>query len=70
MERKVSIMTMPVIPSPRGFQEADRKPEASTCAICAQPIRKTTASWVHESTGTSAKLPVRHLATPTPPRRA
>jgi hypothetical protein len=59
-------MGMSAIASLRGFPEAGKGLEASTCAICAQPIRRTAAAWEHESTGVSARLPVHHHATPVP----
>jgi hypothetical protein len=57
-------MAMTVIRSPRAVQETGPDPEASTCAICAQPIKRTTSIWEHEKTGPAARLPVRHHATP------
>jgi hypothetical protein len=53
-----------VIRSARAIQEASPDLETSICAVCTQPIHRVRSTWEHEGTGASARLPVRHHATP------
>jgi hypothetical protein len=39
---------------------------ASTCAVCTQPIGWTGLAWEHKTTGIWANTPVRHQASPVP----